>query len=479
MRRVRTYCSLEHDFRRGLFHRILRQGGFRLNARDGLDPTCRATADGLVIGSRQSNCRGDAVLHKAGQHSAYGALSGGFVSGRGRGERLDACGDFRFAEKGAYAADLPLPSPSKSRLGYSRQLPFSITTLWFRIEPENRPPETHMTGFIEGLPKAELHLHIEGTIEPETMFRLAGRNGIDLPYDSVEALRAAYDFGNLQDFLKLYYQGMTVLQTEEDFYDITWAYLEKARAQNVLHAEIFFDPQGHTIRDIAFETVFEGIWRALEDGRERLGIGSRLIPCFLRDRDADEAMATLEQALLRRDRIIAVGLDSAEKGNPPGKFSEVFDRARAEGMLTVAHAGEEGPADYVRDALDLLHAARIDHGNNALDDPALIERLVRERVPLTVCPLSNVRLRVVNDIHHHPLRKMMDKGLFVTVNSDDPAYFGGYINENYMAVQQALGLSDDDLAQLARNSFEAAFVSEEEKRVQMRRVDDYRGLRCR
>jgi len=336
-----------------------------------------------------------------------------------------------------------------------------------------------MTGFIEGLPKAELHLHIEGTIEPETMFRLAGRNGIDLPYDSVEALRAAYDFGNLQDFLKLYYQGMTVLQTEEDFYDITWAYLEKAHAQNVLHAEIFFDPQGHTIRGIAFETVFEGIWRALEDGRERLGIGSRLIPCFLRDRDTDEAMATLEYALLRRDRIIAVGLDSAEKGNPPGKFSEVFDRARAEGMLTVAHAGEEGPADYVRDALDLLHAARIDHGNNALDDPALIERLVRERVPLTVCPLSNVRLRVVNDIHHHPLRKMMDKGLFVTVNSDDPAYFGGYINENYMAVQQALGLSDDDLAQLARNSFDAAFLAEEEKRAQMRRVDDYRGLRCR
>ena len=335
-----------------------------------------------------------------------------------------------------------------------------------------------MTGFIEGLPKAELHVHIEGTVEPETMFRLAGRNGIDLPYDSVEALRGAYDFGNLQDFLDLYYQGMAVLQTEEDFYDVTWAYLDKAHSQNVLHAEIFFDPQGHTSRGIAFETVLDGVWRALEDGRERLGIGSRLILCMLRDRDTDEAMATLKQALLHRDRIIAVGLNSAEKGNPPGKFSEVFDRARAEGLLTVAHAGEEGPADYVRDALDLLHVARIDHGNHALEDPVLVERLARERVPLTVCPLSNVRLRVIDDIHRHPLRTMMDKGLLVTVNSDDPAYFGGYVNENYVAVQQALGLSDEDLAQLARNSFDAAFLTEEEKRALVRRVDNYRGVRC-
>lgn len=334
-----------------------------------------------------------------------------------------------------------------------------------------------MTGFIERLPKAELHLHIEGTIEPETLFRLAGRNGVELPYNSVEALRAAYDFQNLEDFLRLYYQGMAVLQTEEDFYDVTWAYLEKARAQNVLHAEIFFDPQGHTSRGVAFETVFEGIWRALKDGRDRLGVGSQLIPCFLRDRDTEEAMAILEDVLLHRDRIIAVGLDSAEKGNPPEKFREVFERARAEGLLTVAHAGEEGPADYVRDALDLLHVARIDHGNHALDDPALVERLVRERVPLTVCPLSNVRLRVVDDIRHHPLRAMIEKGLLVTVNSDDPAYFGGYINENYMAVQQALGLSDDGLAQLARNSFEAAFLPEEEKRALLRQVDDYRELR--
>ena len=336
-----------------------------------------------------------------------------------------------------------------------------------------------MTGFIDGLPKAELHVHIEGTVEPETMFRLAGRNGIDLPYDSVEALRGAYDFGSLQDFLDLYYQGMAVLQTEEDFYDVTWAYLDKAHSQNVLHAEIFFDPQGHTSRGIAFETVLDGVWRALEDGRERLGIGSRLILCILRDRDTDEAMTTLKQALLHRDRIIAVGLDSAEKGNPPGKFSEVFDRARAEGLLTVAHAGEEGPADYVRDALDLLHVARIDHGNHALEDPVLVERLARERVPLTVCPLSNVRLRVVDNIHRHPLRTMMDKGLLVTVNSDDPAYFGGYVNENYVAVQQALGLSDEDLAQLARNSFDAAFLTEVEKRALVRRVDNYVAARCR
>ncbi|ARN83204.1 adenosine deaminase [Methylocystis bryophila] len=332
-----------------------------------------------------------------------------------------------------------------------------------------------MTDFIEGLPKAELHLHIEGTIEPETLFRLAARNAVDLRYDSVESLRAAYDFGNLQDFLDLYYQGMAVLQTEEDFYDVTWAYLEKAHAQNVLHAEIFFDPQGHTSRGVAFETAFEGVWRALEDGRERLGVSSRLIPCFLRDRDADEAKAALEQALHYRDRLIAVGLDSAERGNPPVKFKEVFDRARDAGLLTVAHAGEEGPADYVRQALDVLRVARVDHGNHAADDPALMERLARERVPLTMCPLSNLRLQVVADLRNHPLRRMLDNGLLVTVNSDDPAYFGGYINENYRAVQKALGLSNDELARIARNSFHAAFLPEEEKRALTRRVDEHQA----
>ncbi|HTO78213.1 MAG TPA: adenosine deaminase [Methylocystis sp.] len=333
-----------------------------------------------------------------------------------------------------------------------------------------------MTGFIEGLPKAELHLHIEGTLEPETLFRLAARNGVRLAYDSVDALRAAYDFKNLQDFLDLYYQGMAVLQKEQDFYDLAWAYLEKARAQSVLHAEIFFDPQGHTSRGVAFETAFEGVWRALEDGRDRLGVSSRLIPCFLRDRDANEAMAALDDVLRHRDRIIAVGLDSAEKGNPPRKFKGVFDRARSEGLLTVAHAGEEGPADYVREALDLLHVARIDHGNHAVDDPALMERLARERAPLTLCPLSNLRLRVVDDLRRHPLRTMLEKGLLVTVNSDDPAYFGGYINENYRAVQQALELSNDALAELARNSFDAAFLADEEKRGFAQRVDDYEAL---
>ena len=330
-----------------------------------------------------------------------------------------------------------------------------------------------MTDFINGLPKAELHLHIEGTIEPETMFRLAARNGVALNYDSVEALRAAYDFKNLQDFLDLYYQGMAVLRTQADFYDVAWAYLEKAHAQGVLHAEIFFDPQGHTSRGVAFETALEGIWRALEDGRARLGCSFRLIACFLRDRSADDAMATLEDVLRHRDRIVGIGLNSAEKGNPPAKFKAVFDRARGEGLLTVAHAGEEGPADYVREALDLLHVARIDHGNHAADDPALLERLAREATPLTMCPLSNLRLRVVDDLSRHPLRMMLEKGLAVTVNSDDPAYFGGYINENYAAVQQALGLSNAALAQLARNSFRAAFLSQEEKLAYARRVDDY------
>jgi adenine deaminase len=330
-----------------------------------------------------------------------------------------------------------------------------------------------MTAFIDGLPKAELHLHIEGTIEPETMFKLAARNGVALPYDSVEALRAAYDFQNLQDFLDLYYQGMGVLRTQQDFYDIAWAYLEKAHAQGVLHAEIFFDPQGHTSRGVAFETALDGIWRALEDGRARLGCSFRLIACFLRDRSADDAMATLDDVLRHRDRIVAIGLDSAERGNPPSKFKAVFHRARNEGLLTVAHAGEEGPADYVREALDLLHVARIDHGNHAADDPALLERLAREATPLTMCPLSNLRLRVVEDLSRHPLRMMLEKGLAVTVNSDDPAYFGGYINENYAAVQQALDLSNAALAQLARNSFRASFLPPEEKRAYARRVDDY------
>jgi adenosine deaminase len=313
-------------------------------------------------------------------------------------------------------------------------------------------------GFIQRLPKAELHVHIEGTLEPELMFGLAQRNRISLPYESVDDLRKAYAFGNLQDFLDLYYQGMAVLQTEQDFYDLTWAYLQRAHDQNVRHVEIFFDPQGHTGRGVAFATALDGIHGALLDAESRLGISQRLILCFLRHLDEDSAQATLDQALPYRDRIIGVGLDSSERGHPPGDFTRVFARARSEGFLAVAHAGEEGPAAYVKSALDDLEVQRIDHGNHCLDDPDLVARLVARQVPLTICPLSNLRLCVIEDMTRHPLRRMMELGLLVTVNSDDPAYFGGYVNENYAAVQDALDLTPSDLAKLARNSFEAAFV---------------------
>ncbi len=331
---------------------------------------------------------------------------------------------------------------------------------------------TAITSFIAGLPKAELHLHIEGSLEPELMFALAARNGIALPHASVEDLRAAYEFGNLQDFLELYYQGMGVLREARDFYDLTWAYLERARAENVLHAEICFDPQAHTGRGIALATVIEGIHQVLEDGAAKLGMSSKLILCFLRDLPARDAMATLAEALPYKDLIVAVGLDSAELGHPPGKFAAVFERARAEGLLAVAHAGEEGPPDYVWQALDLLQVSRIDHGNRALEDPALVARLACDEVPLTLCPLSNLKLKVVEDLTVHPLKEMLAKGLRVTVNSDDPAYFGGYVNENYRAVQEALGLSDDDLGRIARNSFEAAFLDAPEKQALIARLDD-------
>jgi adenosine deaminase len=327
--------------------------------------------------------------------------------------------------------------------------------------------------FIEGLPKAELHLHIEGTLEPEMMFKLARRNGITLPYDSIEALRAAYNFGNLQEFLELYYQGTDVLRERRDFYDLTWAYLEKAKLQTVLHAEVFFDPQAHTRRGIRFADVIEGIDEALRDAGNRLGLSSKLILCFLRDLDADAAMAMLEEALAYKDRIVAVGLDSAEVGNPPAKFTEVFARARREGFLTVAHAGEEGPAAYVREAIDALHVSRIDHGNRSLDDDALVERLAEARIPLTVCPLSNLRLRVVDELSNHPIRRMLEKGLLVTVNSDDPAYFGGYVNENYAAIQEAIGLTREELVALARNSFAASFLDSEEKVILVDRLEAY------
>ena len=327
--------------------------------------------------------------------------------------------------------------------------------------------------FIAGLPKAELHLHIEGALEPELMFELAGRNGIALPYADVDALRAAYNFADLQDFLDLYYQGMSVLQTEQDFYDLTLAYLRRAAADNVKHTEIFFDPQGHTERGIAFDTVLNGIDRALADGARELGVTSRLIMCFLRHLSAEAAMRTLEQALPHRARIVGVGLDSSERGHPPAKFKAVFDKARAAGFRAVAHAGEEGPPDYIWSALDDLKVERIDHGVRALEDPDLVEELARRRLPLTVCPLSNLRLRVFDDMTAHPLKMMLDRGLVVTVNSDDPAYFGGYVNDNFYAVRQALALSDAELVLMAANSFSASFLDAESKAKHIAAVEDY------
>ena len=331
------------------------------------------------------------------------------------------------------------------------------------------PPD--IKTFIHELPKAELHLHIEGTLEPELMFALAERNGVSLPYDSVDAIRAAYQFTDLQSFLDIYYQAAGVLLQEQDFYDLTWAYLEKAVSQNVRHAEIFFDPQTHTDRGIPFATVIDGISRALEDGRRKLGIGSRLILCFLRHLSADAAMQTLEQALPYRDRIVAVGLDSSERGHPPGKFEAVFDRARAEGFLTVAHAGEEGPPAYVWEALDLLAVSRIDHGVRCLEDEKLVQHLVDKQIPLTVCPLSNIKLRVFPEIEDHYLKALYDRGLRVTITSDDPAYFGGYVEENYLAVQRALGFNVQELGQIAKNSFAAAFLPAAEKRRYLGQVD--------
>src|SRR5262245_5167772 len=303
-----------------------------------------------------------------------------------------------------------------------------------------------LSGFIAGLPKAELHIHIEGSLEPEMMLALAERNGVALPYRDVEAVRAAYRFGDLQDFLDLYYRGMSVLQQEQDFYDLAMAYLRRAAAQNVRHAEIFFDPQGHTERGIAFKTVIDGLWRALGDGQRELGMSASLIMCFLRHLDEASAERTLDEALPWRDRIIGVGLDSSEKGHPPSKFERVFRKAGELGFLRVAHAGEEGPPAYVREALDLLRIDRLDHGNRSLEDPALVERLRRLQMTLTVCPLSNLKLKVVGRLEDHPLRRMLQAGLRVTVNSDDPAYFGGYLSDNYRAIQRALGLTREELA---------------------------------
>jgi adenosine deaminase len=327
--------------------------------------------------------------------------------------------------------------------------------------------------FARDLPKAELHLHIEGTLEPELMFELARRNGIQLPHASVDEVRRAYVFGDLQSFLDIYYAGCRVLLTEQDFYDLTWAYLVRAATQGVRHAEIFFDPQTHTDRGVPFETVISGIHRALEDGRSRLRITGGLILCFLRHLSADAAMHTLREALPFQQWILAVGLDSSEVGNPPSKFRAVYDRAREAGLLAVAHAGEEGPPAYVWEALDVLKARRIDHGVRCADDERLVARLVEEQIPLTVCPLSNVKLRVFPNLRAHNLKQLLDRGLLVTLNSDDPAYFGGYVADNFRDCAAALGLDRDDLLTLARNSFVASFLPEDRRRVYLDELDRF------
>ncbi|MBU3869860.1 adenosine deaminase [Streptomyces sp. 4503] len=323
------------------------------------------------------------------------------------------------------------------------------------------------------IPTAELHLHIEGTLEPDLAFALAERNGVELPYATQEELRAAYSFSDLQDFLNLYYALMTVLRTEDDFADLTNAYLARARAQGVRHAEIFFDPQAHTARGVEIDTVIRGIARALDAAPRTYGITTRLIMCFLRDESAESALETFEAARPHLDRIAAVGLDSAEVGNPPSKFREVYALAREAGLKCVAHAGEEGPPAYVWEALDILGVDRVDHGVRCLEDETLVARLVADRTPLTVCPLSNVRLRVVDRLADHPLPAMLDAGLLVTVNSDDPAYFGGYVGDNYTAVRDALGLDETTLRTLARNSFEAAFLDEETRAAYLKEVDGW------
>ena len=327
--------------------------------------------------------------------------------------------------------------------------------------------------FIQALPKAELHVHIEGTFEPELMFEIAKRNHIAIPYENVDAVRQAYDFHNLQSFLDIYYAGAGVLLHEADFYDLTRAYLERCREDNVVHTEIFFDPQTHTARGVAFETVINGIVRACREAGQQWGISTRLIMCFLRHLSEESAFETLNQALPYKEYIIGVGLDSSELGHPPSKFERVFAQVRAEGLLTVAHAGEEGPPEYVYEALDLLNVRRIDHGVRAEEDEALMARLIKEQMPLTVCPLSNLKLKVFSEMAKHNLRRMLQRGVLVTVNSDDPAYFGGYMNRNFEALAEALDLSAEEIKTLCANSFRASFLSEAEKEEWIRKIEGF------
>lgn len=331
----------------------------------------------------------------------------------------------------------------------------------------------NQTTFIHQLPKVELHLHIEGTLEPEMMLQLAQRNQIDLPFASPQEVKAAYEFTNLQSFLDIYYQGANVLIEEQDFYDLTWAYLLKCQQDNVIHTEIFFDPQTHTARGIHFDTVIAGIDRAMKDGLEQLGITSRIIMCFLRHLDEESAFEVLEMALPHKDKIIGVGLDSSELGHPPEKFERVFSKARDEGFLTVAHAGEEGPVSNIYNSLELLNVSRIDHGVRCADDEQLVALLAESKMPLTVCPLSNTKLKVFDEMRDHNIVELLRRGLCVTINSDDPAYFGGYMTDNFLAVAECHALSQEELALFTRNAINASFVSEAEKRVLREKLDGF------
>lgn len=328
-----------------------------------------------------------------------------------------------------------------------------------------------MINFINRIPKAELHVHIEGTLEPETMFRIAERNSIKLPYSSITEVKEAYNFSNLQSFLDIYYKGAEVLLNEIDFYELTWEYIEKIERDNVRHTEIFFDPQTHTARGVSFGSVINGIKRALDEAQDKYGITSRIIMCFLRHLDEEDAIKTLNQALPYKEWIYSVGLDSGEQGNPPEKFKNVFNMAMIEGFNTVSHAGEEGPAEFIWDAIKLLSVSRVDHGVRCVDDEKLIEYLRKSRIPLTVCPLSNIKLRVFNEMKDHNIKDLLEKGLCVTVNSDDPAYFGGYINQNYIELWESLNLTREDIILLAKNSFAASFISIEEKQKFFNEID--------
>ncbi len=330
-----------------------------------------------------------------------------------------------------------------------------------------------MNEFIENLPKAELHLHIEGSFEPELMFKIAKRNNIEIPFKTIKEIEDAYQFSCLQDFLDIYYQGANVLQTEEDFFDLTFSYLIKCNEQNVRHTEIMFDPQTHTERGIPFKTVITGIVKAQEKAKEEFGITSLLIMSFLRHLSEDAAFKTLEESLPYKDKITCVGLDSSEKGNPPSKFKNVYAKAIEIGYIPVAHAGEEGDADYVWEAIDILKVKRIDHGNNALQDKKLVQEIIKRDIALTVCPLSNTALKVVDDLKDHPIKKMLNLGLKATINSDDPAFFGGQVNKNYIEVQKALDLNKEDIYTLAKNSFQYSFLKDNTKQKYLTELETY------